>query len=277
MAAITAAMVKDLRESTGAGMMDCKKALTDANGDIKEAEKILKKMGLAAVAKRADRATEQGKVTIKSNKEGAIILTISCETDFVARNEAFAALGDKVATIALEKKLTQPTDELKKEVDALISTIKENMSIKALEYIPLKSNERIEGYLHMGGVLGVAIKFASNDAAGFDKPEVKDFMHSVALHVAAFRPMYLNDKTVDEAYKKEQIEIFQGQVASLDKPEKVKEGIVQGKLKKLYDEVCLLSQAFVKDDSKSVQAALAEVSKAAGINLEILDFRYVEA
>ena len=114
--AITGEMVKNLRNATGAGMMDCKKALTDANGDIKEAEKILKKMGLAAVAKRADRATENGNVTIASDKNGAVIVTISCETDFVARNEEFKQLGEKIASIALKNKLTTVTDELKKEV-----------------------------------------------------------------------------------------------------------------------------------------------------------------
>ena len=275
--AITAEMVKNLRNATGAGMMDCKKALTDANGDIKEAEKILKKMGLAAVAKRADRATENGNVTIKSDKNGAVIVTISCETDFVARNEEFKQLGEKIASIALKNKLTTVTDDLKKEVEALISTIKENMAIKSLVYIPLKSNERVEAYLHGGGVIGVAIKYASDKEATLDNAEVKDFMHSVALHVAAFRPLYLSSDKVDEAYKKEQLEIFQGQVAALDKPEKVKEGIVQGKLKKLYDEVCLLSQAYVKDDSMSVEAALKNTEKATGTTFSIEDFWYVEA
>lgn len=275
--AITAEMVKNLRNATGAGMMDCKKALTDANGDIKEAEKILKKMGLAAVAKRADRATENGNVTIKSDKNGAVIVTISCETDFVARNEEFKQLGEKIASIALKNKLTTVTDELKKELEALISTIKENMAIKSLVYIPLKSNERVEAYLHGGGVIGVAIKYASNKEATLDNAEVKDFMHSVALHVAAFRPLYLSSDKVDEAYKKEQLEIFCGQVAALDKPENVKEGIVQGKLKKLYDEVCLLSQAYVKDDSMSVEAALKNTEKATGTTFSIEDFWYVEA
>lgn len=274
---ITAEMVKNLRDATGAGMMDCKKALTEAGGDIKEAEKILKKMGLAAVAKRADRATECGKVTIKSNNEGASIVTLSCETDFVARNEEFIALGDKLADYALSKKLNAPTDEMKKEVEALISTIKENMSVKSVIYIPLKENERVEGYLHMGGVLGVAVKFQACCADAYNNDKIKDFMHSVALHVAAFHPLYLSDKTVDDAYKNEQLEIFNSQVASLDKPEKVKAGIVQGKLKKLYDEVCLLSQAFVKDDSMSVSAALTAVCKETGFKLDITDYWYVEA
>lgn len=274
---ITAEMVKNLRNATGAGMMDCKKALSDANGDIKEAEKILKKMGLAAVAKRADRATENGNVTIKSDKNGAVIVTLSCETDFVARNEAFKELGEKIATIALQKKLTAPTDELQKEVDALISTIKENMAIKSLVYIPLKSNEKVEAYIHGGGVIGVAIKFASDNPATFENKDVKEFMHSVALHVAAFRPLYLDSSKVDENYKKEQLDIFNAQVATLDKPEKVKEGIVQGKLKKLYDEVCLLSQAFVKDDSMSVKAALEATEKATGTKFSIEDYWYVEA
>lgn len=274
---ITAKMVKDLRDSTGAGMMDCKKALSEANGDIKEAEKILKKMGLAAVAKRADRATENGKVTIKSDKNGAVIVVVSCETDFVARNEEFASLGEKLADIALENKFTEPNDTLKKEVDALISKIKENMTIKSITYIPLKENERVEGYLHMGGVLGVAVKYSADDKSAFDNADVKEFMHSVALHVAAYKPLYLSDKTVDENYKKEQLEIFQAQVAALDKPEKVKEGITIGKLKKLYDEVCLLSQPYLKDTSKSVGTVLSEVVKSTGKKFEIADYWYVEA
>lgn len=274
---ITAKMVKDLRDSTGAGMMDCKKALTDANGDVKEAEKILKKMGLAAVAKRADRATENGKVTIKSDNSGAVIVTVSCETDFVARNEAFAAMCDKVADIALKNKSSEVTDDIKKEVDALISTIKENMSVKSITYIPLKSDEKIEGYLHQGGVIGVAVKFSSSKSDTFNNDSVKDLMHSLALHVAAFRPVFLSPEKVSSEYQKEQLDIFEAQVAALNKPENVKKGIVQGKLNKLYDEVCFLNQAFVKDDSISVKKAVENVCKTANVDLKVLDYWYVEA
>lgn len=274
---ITAEMVKNLRESTGAGMMDCKKALTQADGNIAEAEKILKKMGLAAVAKRSDRATENGTIGLFANGKCAVATDLACETDFVARNEKFIALAKELAQIAAEKGYTEVNDELKEKVQALISTIKENMSLKKIAVVKIGENETVATYVHGGGSMGIIVKFKASSPDVLKNEEVKAFMHDIALHVAAFTPMFLSEKTVDPAYAAEQKEIFQAQVASLDKPEKVKEGIVQGKLNKLYSEICLLEHPFVKDDTVSVAKKMAEVAKAAGGNLEVVSFTCLKA
>lgn len=274
---VTAEMVKTLRENTGAGLMDCRKALTEAKGDMSEAEKILKKMGLAAIAKRADRATDNGRVTVYSGANAACVVSVACETDFVARNEDFKAACLKVAKTAVEKGYKVLNDELENIIKDLIAVIKENMSIKRFIYIPLKDNEFVESYIHADGAIGVAVKFQSSDKKDFSNDAVKTFMHDVALHIAAFQPQYLSDKDVDDKYKQEQMEIFRSQVASMDKPEKVKEGIVMGKMNKLASEICLLSQGFIKDESTTVQKMMESVSKSSGAKLSIVNYYCIKS
>ena len=258
--AITAADVKKLRDITGAGMMDCKKALAEADGDMAQAEKILKEMGLAAVAKRQDRATENGRVFTKVAGNKAVLLELSCETDFVASNDKFKALGDQMCDVILEKGYTEPNDELKGMVDALIATIKENMTLKRMSLVDIPEGGYAATYIHGEGSVAVVVVFKSDDASIFSNDAVKEFTHDCALHVAAFKPQFLNTASVTK-----------------DKPEKVKEGIVRGKLNKLYSEVCFLNQPFVKDDTMSVEKKMAEVAKAAGGKLEIVSYRFYQA
>ena len=275
--AITAADVKKLRDITGAGMMDCKKALAEADGDMAQAEKILKEMGLAAVAKRQDRATENGRVFTLVKGDKAVLLELSCETDFVASNEKFKALGESLCEEVLAKGYTEPNEELKSMVDALIATIKENMTLKRFTVIDVPSGGYVATYIHGEGSVAVDVIFSSDNPAVFENEAVKEFTHDCALHVAAFKPQFLNAASVTKEYEEEQLSIFRAQVASMDKPEKVKEGIVRGKLNKLYSEICFLSQPFVKDDSMSVEKKMAEVAKAAGAKLEIVSFKYYQA
>ena len=275
--AITAADVKKLRDMTGAGMMDCKKALAEADGDMAQAEKILKEMGLAAVAKRQDRATENGRVFTKVANGKAVLLELSCETDFVAKNDQFKALGEKMCDVVLEKGYTEPNDELKSMVDGLIATIKENMNLKRLCVIDVPANGYAATYVHGEGAVAVVVVFTSDNAAAFENETVREFTHDCALHVAAFKPQFLNTASVSKEYEAEQLSIFKAQVATMDKPEKVLEGIVRGKLNKLYSEVCFLNQPFVKDDSMSVEKKMAEVGKAAGAKLEISAYKFFQA
>ena len=275
--AITAADVKKLRDITGAGMMDCKKALAEADGDMAQAEKILKEMGLAAVAKRQDRATENGRVFTLVKGDKAVLLELSCETDFVASNEKFKALGESLCEEVLAKGYTEPNEELKSMVDALIATIKENMTLKRFTVIDVPAGGYVATYIHGEGSVAVDVIFSSDNSAVFENEAVKEFTHDCALHVAAFKPQFLNAASVTKEYEEEQLSIFRAQVASMDKPEKVKEGIVRGKLNKLYSEICFLSQPFVKDDSMSVEKKMAEVAKAAGAKLEIVSFKYYQA
>ncbi len=275
--AITAADVKKLRDITGAGMMDCKKALAEADGNMEQAEKILKEMGLAAVAKRQDRATENGRVFAKVAGNKACLLELSCETDFVAKNEQFKALGEEMCDVVLAKGYTEANDELKGMVDGLIATIKENMTLKRLELVEIPESGYAATYIHGEGSVAVLVVFKADSVAIYENEAVKEFTHDCALHVAAFKPQFLNTASVSKEYEEEQLSIFRAQVAAMDKPEKVLEGIVRGKLNKLYSEICFLNQNFVKDDSMSVEKKMAEVSKAAGGKLEIVSFKYYQA
>ena len=279
--AISAADVKKLRDITGAGMMDCKKALSEANGDFAKAEKILKEMGLAAVAKRQDRATENGRVFVKAGNGKAVILSLSCETDFVAKNADFAKLGDDLCTVILEKGYTEINEELTGMVEALIAIIKENMHLVKFDVVDIASDEYASTYIHGDGAVAVLVVLKSDKAEIFGEADVKEFTHNLALHAAAYKPQFLSDKVVDAAYQEEQLSIFRKQVESDEKlkakPEQVREGIVRGKLSKLYKEVCFVDQAFVKDDTKSVQQMLGEVGKAHGAKLDIVSYYVYQA
>ena len=173
MAAISAADVKKLRDITGAGMMDCKKALTQADGDFAGAEKILKEMGLAAVAKRQDRATENGRVFVKSNGKKVVMLSLSCETDFVAKNDDFKKLGEDLCDVILEKGYTEPNEELKGMVDALIAIIKENMNLVSFSVTDIPENGYCATYIHGEGAVAVSIILKADNPAAFEKDSVK--------------------------------------------------------------------------------------------------------
>ncbi len=281
MATISASDVKKLRDLTGAGMMDCKKALTQAEGDFAGAEKILKEMGLAAVAKRQDRATENGRVFVKTDGKKVVMLSLSCETDFVAKNADFAKLGEDICSVVLEKNYTSVNDELKGMVDALIAIIKENMNLVALSVTDIPENGYCSTYVHGDGAVAVSVILTSDNKAVFENEAVREFAHDLALHCAAYKPQYLSEKSVEKSYEDEQLSIFRAQVSQDEKlsskPDKVKEGIVRGKLSKLYKEICLLDQAFVKDDTKSVKEALQECSKACGAKLEVVSYSVFQA
>ena len=269
---ITADIVKKLRDATGAGMMDCKKALVKAEGDFTQAEKILKEMGLAAVAKRAGRATNNGRAFTLVKDGKAVILEMACETDFVARNKDFIALGEELCEDVIANGYTSIVAEQEAKVQDLITKIKENMSLKRFTVWDVAENQLVSSYVHGEGSLGVLVQFESDKAEVLNLDSVKEFAFDCALHVAAFSPRYLSSSTVEEAYINEQTEIFTAQTLALGKPEKVVPGIVQGKLNKHYSEICFLQQPFVKDDSQSVEKALAALSKEVGAKLAITDY-----
>ncbi len=279
--AINAADVKKLRDITGAGMMDCKKALTEANGDFAQAEKILKEMGLAAVAKRQDRATENGRVFVKSENGKAVVLSLSCETDFVAGNAEFAKLGEDLCSVILAKGYTEINEELEGMVNALIAVIKENMHLVRFSVYDVAADEYAATYIHGNGAVAVLVLLKSDKPEIFKEADVEDIAHNLALHAAAYKPQFLSDKVVDKAYEEEQLAIFAKQVEGdeklASKPENVRQGIIRGKLSKLYKEICFLDQAYVKDDSKSVSQVLAETGKAHGAKLDIVNYCVYQA
>ena len=271
--AITAADVKKLRDKTGAGMMDYKKALQEADGDFEKAERILKELGKAAAAKRSGRATNEGRIFVRIDGNRAVILEMACETDFVARNDTFVALGDELTQDILSRGIREADDALNGKVQEAISTIKENMSLRRFQVIEKSDAQVFSSYIHgdsgnIGGVVTVGV----DKAELADSQQVKDFAFDVALHVVAFRPMYLTPENVDAAYRKEQEEIFLTQAKNMDKPEKVIQGIVQGKLRKHFSEICLVEQGFVKDDKKAVKDVAKEVGNAAGGTVTVDDY-----
>ncbi len=264
--AITAADVKALREKTGAGMMECKKALTEANGDAAEAEKILKEKGLAAVAKRAERATSEGRIFIRQDGSKIVVAEVTCETDFVAKNTDFIALGEKILDTVCSKGYTKIEKELEDMVLELATKIRENMSLRKLEVIDVPAGSSSATYVHSDFKTGAVVVVEGSDAE-----DVKVFAKDCCLHLAAFTPAYTTKDEVPQSYIDEQKEIFQAQMAQdekmASKPENVKAGILQGKINKHLAEICFVDQAFVKDDKVTVAKKLEEVSKAAGSKL----------
>lgn len=271
---IKASDVKKLRDKTGAGMMDCKKALVDAGGDAARAEKILKELGLAAAAKRMGRATNEGRIFTRLTQEKAGILELSCETDFVARNNDFVALGTNLLQLVMDKGARAESEEVGEAIKKAISTIKENIALRRFEVVPVAGDETVVDYIHGdGGSIGVLVKVrADGSAAGSEA--VRQFAFDVALHVAAFNPAYLSQETVAASYIAEQEAIFLKQAQNLDKPENVVQGIVKGKMKKHLSEICLVDQPFVKDDKKSVAQVAAEIGKSNGGSVTVVDYRY---
>lgn len=266
---IKAADVKALRDKTGAGMMECKKALAETNGDPAAAEKLLKEKGLAAVGKRADRETGEGRVFIKIEGNKAAICELTCETDFVAKNEDFIKIGNDIVSTAIAKGYTEITQDLSDMLLDLATKIRENMTIRRLELIEIPANGTASGYVHSDGKTGVVTVVTAESADAAKNADVTEFAHDCCLHMAAFSPAYIKREDVDAAYIEEQREIFTKQVESLDKPENVKKGIVEGKVNKHLAEICFMDQPFVKDDKVSVTKKLEEIGKNVGAKLTI--------
>jgi len=290
MANISAQDVKTLREKTGAGMMECKNALVECEGDFAKAEKLLKEKGLAAVEKRADRATKEGKVTIKVKENGsaAVLVEMVTETDFVARNPEFIALGETIAAIVLDKGYSEKDlapdgsiyGELNGKVVDLATKIRENMSLRRIRVINANGSEYLSSYIHGDGALGVVVKLACDKAEVLQKPEFTELAHNLALHVAWSNPTALDREKIDQAYIKENEEIFRKQMETDEslkgKPEKVLEGILSGKVNKFLKSICLMDQAYVKDEKFTVSQIVKDTGKTLGAVISVTDYVYLK-
>jgi elongation factor Ts len=270
---IKAQDVKKLREKTGAGMMDCKKALTEAGGDFEKAEKILKELGLAAAAKRGGRATNEGRVFTHIEADRAAILELACETDFVARNEDFVKLGNEIVEDMAKSGSSTENSAYAEKIKDAMTTIKENMTIRRGNVVTVGEGELVKDYIHGdSGKIGVLVKVKADKPELLGKPEVQSFAFDVALHVAAFRPTFLSAELADKNYVAEQEEIFMAQAKQLDKPENVTAGIAKGKLNKHMSEISLLEQGFVRDEKTSVAKTATSLGKSVGGTVEVADF-----
>ena len=282
MAEISSGDVKSLREKTGAGIMECKNALKETNGDFAKAEKLLKEKGLAAVEKRAGRATNQGKIFVKINTSAsgstAVLAELVSETDFVARNPDFIKLGGAIVDRVLEKGYTEPNEELNNMVSDLAAKIRENMSLKRIKTVKAAANGYLTSYIHGDGAIGIVVKVSADKPEVFQKEEVKAFVFTIALHVAAFNPTALDQTKIDAAWLKEQEDIFRKQMEQDEKmkgkPANVVDNILKGKVSKFLKDICLMDQAYVKDEKMTVAQALADAGKQAGAKLTIEDYVY---
>lgn len=266
---IKAAEVKALRDKTGAGMMECKNALVQCNGDAAAAEKLLKEKGLAAVEKRANRTTSEGRVFIKTNGSKLVISEITCETDFVSKNADFIQVGEAITQKALDNNISSVTKELSDMLLDLATKIRENMMIKRLELIDIPAGTACATYIHSDAKTGVVILINADPASAAQNAVLKEFAYDCCLHIAAFTPAYIKKEDVDAAYIEEQKDIFTKQVAELNKPENVKAGIVQGKISKHLADICFVDQPFVKDDKVSVSKKMELVAKEIGAKLTL--------
>ena len=263
---IKASDVKALREKTGAGMMECKKALVESNGDAVAAEKLLKERGLAAAAKRAERATSEGRLFMRQENNKIYVVEMTCETDFVAKNADFIALGEKMLDVTIAKGYTKVEEEHNKMLEDLKVSIRENMNVSKVAVIDVPAGSTGSFYIHSDKKTGSVVVINGSDAEA-----VKTFAYDCCLHIAAFTPAYIKAEDVPQSYLDEQKEIFEAQMKEdpvmAAKPDNVKAGILQGKIKKHLAEICFVDQAFVKDDKVSVAKKLEQVGKEVGATL----------
>jgi elongation factor Ts len=271
---IKALDVKKLREKTGAGMMDCKKALVEAKGDFGQAERILKELGLAAAQKRAGRETKEGRIFSGIGNGRGVLVELSCETDFVATNQEFIALGEKLTAQILADGEAVKQENLEEQVKEAIGRIKENIVLRRYNLLTAGEEDLLVDYIHGQGKIGVLVEMTVSDPALKDHPRVKETAFDLALHTAAFAPLYLSRDKVGEDYCREQEQVFMKQAENLGKPEKVLKGIVQGKLNKHLSEICLLDQAFVKDQSLKVSKVIAELGKEVDGQVAVKNYLY---
>jgi elongation factor Ts len=272
---IKATDVKKLREATGAGMLDCRNALMKAEGDFSKAERLLKEQGLAAAVKKSGRATNSGKIFSRVQQDKGIILELACETDFVARNSLFIELGKSLLDKVAQNDPKTKTDELDLMVKETVGKIKENMELRRIVTVRAAADELLMGYLHDDRI-GVMLRAKLSNPELKSNPRVKEVLFDLALHLAAFSPMFLSREKVEPAFLKEQEEIFSKQVQGMDKPAIVLAGIVKGKVNKLLSEICFLDQPFVKDEKRKVSKVLEDLGKEVGGKVDVVEFVYMK-
>ncbi|MHC4370770.1 MAG: translation elongation factor Ts [Planctomycetota bacterium] len=282
MADISAAMVMKLRKMSGQGMMDCKKALQETNGDVEQAMDLLRKKGLATLAKRAGRETSEGLVVNKTSDDGktSVLATLCCETDFVAKSDAFVASAQALADYAMActadegaEKVLETAVDGKTYSDLLTETVSktgEKTEVGDYTKYTLDGPGLISTYIHFNHKVGTMVQIETGDDATAGAEAIKQTATDIAMHITATKPLALDKGQIDPAMIEQEKAIFAEQVKN--KPAEIVDKIVEGKMKKFFAENCLLQQAFVKDDSKTVEQVLADAAKEAGGQAKITRF-----
>ncbi|MDX9789865.1 MAG: translation elongation factor Ts [Candidatus Kapaibacterium sp.] len=277
MAEISALMVKDLRDKTGAGMADCKKALVDAEGDMNLAIEILRKKGAASAAKRADKSANEGMIVALTSPDGntASILEINCETDFVARNQEFVDYVNLVAQALLENDVNNADDLYKLSANGnnivdihneILSKFSEKIEARRLER--WTSDGYVTAYIHAGNKLAVLLEV--NTPINGD--ESQSLVRDIAMQIAAMNPQYVERSQVNSETLMKEIEIYKQQAIEQGKKEEIAERIAQGRLEKFYSENCLIEQAFVKDGNMNISDVLKKISEIQGTEVKVNRF-----
>jgi len=270
---ISASMVKELREKTGAGMMDCKKALTETNGDMEKAIDFLREKGLASAAKKADRIAAEGLTSVSVSGNKAVLLEVNCETDFVAKNADFQGFINELAELILAKSpasveelstIQMGEGTVQERLSSLIAKIGENMNIRRFKVVDKKDTDSFGAYVHMGGRISVltVVENSTNENVAKD----------IAMHIAAINPRFLSKDQVSEEVVAQEREILTQQALNEGKPANIVEKMVEGRLSKFYQEVVLLEQAFVKDPDITV----GKLVQKEGNNASVREFHRFE-
>ena len=274
--------IKKLRNKTGAGMMDCKKALDETN-DIEKAVEWLRKKGINTAQKKSERSATDGLITIKIQDDIGVILEINSETDFVAKNEYFQEFCELISTLCIKKKIQNLNDllessfensdnKVKVELTNLISKLGENIVIKKLNLVN-EPNLSLQKYLHNSvsensGKLGVLLSFSSREI----NSNVNDLSKQICMHIAASEPKSIDIDSLDKSLVLKEKEIYKDQLKSSGKPDEILEKIIDGKIKKFYEDVCLLEQPFVIDNKKKVKNVILEFNKNNNLDFNIKNY-----
>lgn len=280
---ITASLVKELRDKTNAGMMDCKKALTATEGDIDAAVTWLREKGISKAAAKADREASEGIIAARLSDDGksGILVEVNCETDFVSRNEGFVTFVDEIAdTLAasdaknLEEalKVSKGDGTLEDFVKSKVIEVGENLQLRKFERFDIADHGAIAQYIHMGGKVGVLVEVGAESGDTAVKDEFRDLVKDITLHIAAAAPKGLAREDIDASIVEAEKEVFRAQLANEGKPEQIIEKIIEGKIGKFFSESCLLEQAFVKDPDSTIKALVEGAGKKIGDTLVVRRF-----
>ena len=280
--AITAQLVKELRDMTAAGMMDCKKALVEVEGDLDKAVDWLRQKGMAKAAKKSGRATSEGLVTVAATADNMHVAmgSLLCETDFVARGEQFQTMATRVTQVILEK---APADAaalealLGEEVTQLIASVGENMQLgKFARFSKQGANDVVGQYIHANSKIGVLVYLTCGKAESAAKPEVLELAKNLAMQVAAASPLALDAASLDQAAVEREREVYRQKAIEEGKPAQIVDKIADGAVKKFQKEVCLMEQPYIRDDKKTISDIVREAAKTIGDEITVTGFERIQ-
>ena len=285
---ITTADIKYLRELTGAGVLDSKKALQETDGNVDEAVELLRKKGLAAASKKSSREANEGLVSAKISDNGnvGVLVEVNCETDFVARTDDFKDFVDSIVRQVSEQPdlgsvdallaapyVDNPSQSVADQLTDTIAKLGENMKIRHVTRFDREAGDMLDSYVHMGGRVGVLVEVSGANGAN---EQLFELVHDIALQIAAVAPQYITEDDIPEAAVEAERNIYRAQIAADNKPDDIKERIVEGKLKKWYSQVTLVDQEFVKDSNLTVEQLLKQKSAELGRDIKVRRFARFE-